>query len=890
MGKQKKNRQGADKAFQKKKVKVGKKLPKSMNTTNTSFKTRTIQIIQQLKKDEGEATTKRKVNIKELLSQCQHYNVTVRLGAAKGLKELLLISEETVIAYLGLIVDRAGSLMTDKDCHVREAVLKLFQALFEKVPANCMSPFFPVLCAHLCCAMTHINGEIQQDSLSMFDLLLETYPQLVIAGSNQLMSNFVEQISKKKFKNVKGDRLKSNDLKFTLSVTPDSRLSSQKWQAKVLTRLNKLLSIVLKPENLKSDERNKLEHDFTSGSRFSVPFQSYVKDQWSTPGFVIKTASNASNSSGILEDASSIKQLVFNLFPLLLQCWVEAHDPEKTEGSLLYPDAISVRTTVLQITLLLIEYGARNADSLDVPWKKWLTEQYGASFENYFMSCFPYEVLQNKKLLKKQKQTQNTVSPETLNLAVISVMIKFIKCPIEFLLQQSWVQTILKYVRGALKSPSLSLPVKKHLLQVLNELIYAVRFHEQEALLNESFVRFENVHALSQEKRMYINFFSSVIFSQSERSKLSTPLIHFLESLPELLLRIGSANTDISTQVVSVIKEAISSNCTPVIKKWQDYVNDIFNVENGVFINSSTFVRKSLIEIFYWLHDVSPTNLCVLANLIENDGLEVEHGLYLIQVLHQRYVSKVREGVIIDKMADHLGFLLLVMSGSDTCNNNSLMDTSQGQITPIDWSKGDNFEKQLKLNNLICQVIATDLNSDQALVKDILWSHLEKKIQNGDQVNVQIVLSFMTILEHFYDNEYFDDVSINLLIDLASDLTAIRNGSFGISVHVDLVNNLFKMLEKIVCGQLIEKFVERIISRILVSEPKNENSVSLVQMLAHVTHQNSVQVYILENEPSRRQLFIDHFQKLVKCVQEKFPGSTSEPWWAQFLYFLELLK
>lgn len=61
MAKSKKNRQPD---FQKVKLKVGKKLKKADNVTNASFKTRAIQISQQLKTtDTSQPSTKKKQNI-----------------------------------------------------------------------------------------------------------------------------------------------------------------------------------------------------------------------------------------------------------------------------------------------------------------------------------------------------------------------------------------------------------------------------------------------------------------------------------------------------------------------------------------------------------------------------------------------------------------------------------------------------------------------------------------------------------------------------------------------------------------------------------------------------------------------------------------------------------
>ena len=59
-----KTKKGPKKDFQKVKLKVGKKLKKADNVTNMSFKSRAIQISQQLKTKDGETpSTRKKQNI-----------------------------------------------------------------------------------------------------------------------------------------------------------------------------------------------------------------------------------------------------------------------------------------------------------------------------------------------------------------------------------------------------------------------------------------------------------------------------------------------------------------------------------------------------------------------------------------------------------------------------------------------------------------------------------------------------------------------------------------------------------------------------------------------------------------------------------------------------------
>jgi hypothetical protein len=61
-----------------------------------------------------------------------------------------------------------------------------------------MRPFVPVVVAHLICGLTHINEEIQFDSLKVFDLLLSRFPTLLLSDAHKLLPLLVRLISRQK--------------------------------------------------------------------------------------------------------------------------------------------------------------------------------------------------------------------------------------------------------------------------------------------------------------------------------------------------------------------------------------------------------------------------------------------------------------------------------------------------------------------------------------------------------------------------------------------------------------------------------------------------------------------------------------------------------------------
>lgn len=237
--------------FQKVKLKVGKKKPKLENATDTTFKTKAIQIPEQLKEDGVLPTQNRKLNIKDLLSQMHHYSPGVKHNALLGLKDLLSQYPFVIDAHLSNIISEVAAVFTDKDSGVRGAAVHLLQFLASKIRAEQIAPFFPLVSAHLSSAMTHISEGIQEDSLKLLDVLLEAYPALLTDRSSILLKNFVELISHQQL----SKRLKSREkLSWMLSVNPNRRVTSQQWRLNVLTRLKKFLQAVVDGSSEIEDE------------------------------------------------------------------------------------------------------------------------------------------------------------------------------------------------------------------------------------------------------------------------------------------------------------------------------------------------------------------------------------------------------------------------------------------------------------------------------------------------------------------------------------------------------------------------------------------------------------------------------------------------------------
>eukprot|EP00887_Chlorella_sp_A99_P000463 scaffold17.g463.t1 len=203
MGKpqKKKKNAGVGVDFKRVKHRVGKKLPRAQNQTDTTFKSRSISLPQQsVAVDKGgAAVTHRNLTLKltmapvlviptvvvqELLGQCGHYSERVRRDAVAGLAELGRSHPEELCAHASAVVEAAAERVTDGDAGVRGAVRDaLASAILPALGAAALEPFALLLMAHVGSAMTHLADPIRADALGFLELLTEWRADLVAGAS-----------------------------------------------------------------------------------------------------------------------------------------------------------------------------------------------------------------------------------------------------------------------------------------------------------------------------------------------------------------------------------------------------------------------------------------------------------------------------------------------------------------------------------------------------------------------------------------------------------------------------------------------------------------------------------------------------------------------------------
>lgn len=194
--------------------------------------------------------------LKDLLSKLQHHNSTSRNEGLRFLKEIITYHPQETSKHLGAIIQGICQLALDLEKDVRRECFKALNLVFASQTCDLVSPFFNIVTSYLRCAMTHINIQIQEDSLSLLDCLLLYTPSLVALNSDSIFSCFLDMISKLRTES-KPER--------TLTTNLGRKLTSVKWRSKVLDRLLGILKAIVENRKL-AHKQTYLEGDQLSNA------------------------------------------------------------------------------------------------------------------------------------------------------------------------------------------------------------------------------------------------------------------------------------------------------------------------------------------------------------------------------------------------------------------------------------------------------------------------------------------------------------------------------------------------------------------------------------------------------------------------------------------------
>nr|XP_046159361.1 testis-expressed protein 10 homolog [Oncorhynchus gorbuscha]XP_046159362.1 testis-expressed protein 10 homolog [Oncorhynchus gorbuscha] len=710
--------------FQKVKLKVGKTKPKADNATNINFRTKGINLTEQLKKDANAPSTHRKLNIKDLLSQLHHYSGTVKQGALVGLRELLTLHPSELDQHLSSLLSEAAAVFTDKDPNVRMSATRLLRFIAQSVPAERTSPFFPLLSAHLSCAMTHIETGIQEDALKVLDVLLDHYPALLAARPALLLTNFLELIS---HRSTGGGARKGQEGKgrsWALSVNPNRNVTGQQWRLTVLLRLGRFLQAVV--------EERRAEDGVAcvSGDMFSVlngqgganaPLElnweelTYRKGGFQvfehsgampTPHSTFKLRPETEPGAGVSEGlgtGEAIRGFASTLVPLLLDVWVEASasDRSKTDSAhLLTPDAMSLMYQVLSILQLLRKLAPQREyqDTLDV----WFRSEYLGDFKQHFMKNFPYGNLDTPKQRRKtdpkrSKQATTipgqTVEPLALNVLLCQVMVSMVTLSQREGQAQEpdaeWLMPLRGFVQETLSSGA---KLSQRHLHTLLETVWRMVITQRsravtEDLLQAVYVQYQQMNLNLQTRTLLLSFYSRLYLQEHNHTHIarSRVLSRWLAALPLQLSQLGHRNPALSDRLLLSIQAAASRGNKALLNSLHTHACRLYDPQEGSVVLLPAESQQRLVQVLYFLPVMSQGLLANLSRCCTAGRVSAGLAASLIRIIHLRsslsgWSVGSQDATLRD--VDYISFLFSTLTGFSSDELATLQEAGDESVLP----------------------------------------------------------------------------------------------------------------------------------------------------------------------------------------------------------------
>lgn len=376
----------SEKAKVKLKAKKAKQLPKGLNVTNPSFKVKKIVIREQLKQhNESDILSKRKLNVKDLLTRLQHHNSTVRQEAVKELKEILTEhAPEILNSQFGPLIQGIAALSLDKEKDIRRNSFKVLSLILGPISGEQLIPYCDVLISYLRCAMTHIDPYIKEDALLFLDILIQNCSTVLAKNSQKILLNFLDMISKLRTEMKPGRQL---------TTTINSKNTSFKWRMNVLERLaNMFNSIVLfyKSEKLEATDISSCTFQVTERLKY-IPVYSTNAVQNCEIDFEQHDQSKDAREKSL--DGEALMKYAEVLMPLIFDSWVEACPDDKNidQSCVLIPsEAAYLLRSIVDIIQLITECIEMLDSGCDIDMKFWFKQKFQHVYTKLFFTKFPY--------------------------------------------------------------------------------------------------------------------------------------------------------------------------------------------------------------------------------------------------------------------------------------------------------------------------------------------------------------------------------------------------------------------------------------------------------------------------------------------------------------------
>ncbi|XP_058794298.1 testis-expressed protein 10 homolog [Phymastichus coffea] len=376
----------SEKAKVKLKTKGSQSLPKGLNITDASFKTKKIIIREQLKQqDETQILSRRKLNIKDLLTRLQHYNSSIRQDAIRELKEIISRNSVDVLnIQLNILFKGITILVLDKEKAIRRESLKALSFILASISKDQLLPFCDILISYLTCAMTHIDQNIMEDSLLFLDILLQYCSVPLANNSHKILLYFLDMISKLRSQAQPGRQLTTN---------LNTKSTCMKWRIKVLNSLEKFLSAIVYHQKYLSINSSVCPSKiyYIKDEDVCCPIYSPISLQICSMDFKRDEFQNSNDKS---LNTYTLQRYIDSLMPLMFDSWLEASPKSSNSTNVqlfISAEAAYLLKCITSIIQSIIEYIKllENENGTSV-LSIWFRDNFQSAFIKIFLHEFPY--------------------------------------------------------------------------------------------------------------------------------------------------------------------------------------------------------------------------------------------------------------------------------------------------------------------------------------------------------------------------------------------------------------------------------------------------------------------------------------------------------------------
>ncbi|KAH6568515.1 hypothetical protein BASA50_009830 [Batrachochytrium salamandrivorans] len=548
--------------FQKKKLKVGKKVAPAENQTDVSFKTQKIALRPQrfaMTHEEAMTAAGKQQRFKDLLGQCRHYNPQSRKEALTQIQDLLSPDDtELVFLSLGIIANDVVALILDETHSVRKLLIAVLTNFFGWVDEGDIMPFGAVIVAYTTSAMSHIADSVRLDGLCLLKLLLSCFPKIVSKHSHTIMPHFMSLLSS----NAKNQNGGSSGLGV------GSALNASKGREQLLDSFYGFLQLVIppkkskianldestedmaiiewdKPQNLMLLQQHMLvnsryQESVQKSSFFSESIASTPSDRLNISG--ISATKTIKSRSYTLVTKTDIQNLFEDLYPRLIDFWIESSVIFQSP-TLAWSSNINICLLVVQILLLVTQ-----TEFLLSPE---VLSKCRATFSKHVSQMFPFGATSSvvdEKIHKILAQMNLGYCKISLQLLTNSNRNDQVTTKVVDDVSQYIVQILYSSRLLSVHAPGLD-------LNVLDAIVYE---------LYVSYQCFDTLQALidfqTKTKSMQLAFGSFSILARLDVAIKSEEYIKWICTLPYQLIKLKNWHTDFSNAIISFLCQIVKSS------------------------------------------------------------------------------------------------------------------------------------------------------------------------------------------------------------------------------------------------------------------------------------------------------------------------------------------